>query len=183
MKNLFYLLTVVCFFATFTLTAQTTPMTKGTNVAMIGVGAGGYGHTYYSTVSPTIVATFQRGIVDDLGPGNLSVGGTLAHKSGRYNGVWTDYKSSWFAISGRASYHPHFVKSEKFDLFAGLGLGYYVFSSSVQNPEFSANYGSASTFAFNAHIGARYFFNENWSAWAEIGNHLSLISAGAAYKF
>lgn len=182
MKKLIYVFSMACFFMTFTVDAQT-PMVKGTNIAMIGAGIGGYGSSYYSTVSPTIAASYVRGIVDDLGPGNLSVGGTVAFKSGRLNGLWSDVKWNYFALSARASYHPHFVKSDKFDAYAGIGLGYYKSTSTVAGYDYAATFGSTSVVAFNAHIGARYFFTDQFAAWAEIGNNLSLLSVGAAMKF
>ena len=181
MKNLIYTLIVACFFITNTADAQT-PMVKGTNVAMAGLGIGGYGATGSSSVSPTFMATYQRGIVENLGPGNLSVGGTLAYKTGSYNGFSTDIRWNYFAFAGRASYHPHFVKSEKFDLFGGLGLGYYSATSKVEG------YGdigtaSASAVAITFHVGARYAFNEKFGAWAELGTELSLLSGGVSYTF
>ena len=86
MKNLIFVFTLACFFSTFNLNAQS-PMVKGQNIAMIGIGLGGYGGAYESSASPTFTATFQKGLIENLGPGNLSIGGTLAFKTGKYDKV------------------------------------------------------------------------------------------------
>ena len=160
--------------------AQTTPMTKGKTLVMAGLGIGGYGGDISGSSSPAILASFMKGIKNDLGPGNLSIGGTMAVKSGSYDGFDTDNSWSYFALVARASYHPHFVKSENFDVYAGLGLGFY--SASAQVEYDNIGYGaSTSSIATTVHIGARYEFNQTWSAWAEMGNELSVLSIGAAY--
>lgn len=53
-------------------------MTKGTSVASLGIGIGGYGGTYVANSTPTIMAKYEKGILNDWGPGNLSVGGVIA---------------------------------------------------------------------------------------------------------
>ena len=182
MKTLMHILTIVCFFTTFTLQAQTS-MVKGTNIAMAGIGIGGYGGGYSSSASPTFSATYQRGLLENLGPGNLSVGGTVAFKTGKYDGFSSDVRWNYFAMAGRASYHPHFVKSEKLDLFGGLGLGYYSANSKLETAshnDFSAN---ASAVAITFHVGARYAITDKMGAWLELGTELSLLSGGVAYKF
>ena len=184
MKNSINILTIVCLFLFSSLNVEAqSPMVEGTNNIMVGIGIGGYGGSVSSSVSPTISATFQRGIKDDVGPGNISVGGTVAFKSGKFDGFISDYRWNYFAVAARASYHPHFVKSEKFDLYAGLGFGYYNVSTSTRVSDADVGSVSASTVAFTYHLGARYLINEKFSAWAELGNQLSLISAGAAYTF
>ena len=181
MKNLIYSLIAACFFMLNTADAQT-PMVKGNNLVMAGLGIGGYGRSVSSTVSPTFMATFQRGIVNDLGPGNLSVGGTIAVKTGTYDGFSTDVRWNYFAFAGRASYHPHFVKSEKFDLFGGLGLGYYSANAKVEGFG-DVGIASASAIAITFHLGARYAINEKFGVWAELGTELSLLSGGVSYSF
>lgn len=156
-----------------------TPMIKGSKIAMAGVGFGGYD----SGTTPTFILTYQQGVKDNWGAGNLSVGGTIAVKSGHFRNYSLSRASySYLAISGRASYHPHFVNSEKWDLYGGLGLGYYSVSTDFDFDNSFFDYG-ASALAFTAHVGGRYNFNDNWSAWAELGNELSILSVGAGYRF
>lgn len=159
--------------------AQTTPMNKGTQHIMAGIGMGGYD----GGTSPTFMVTYQRGVKDNWGKGNLSVGGTIAFKSGHFrNYTLSRANYSYFALAGRASYHPHFIKSEQWDLYGGLGLGYYSVSTDFDFAGDFYDYG-ASTIAFTGHIGIRYVITDTWNAWAELGNELSVLSLGAGYSF
>ena len=74
----FVVIAFVAFFFTNAnpLNAQT-PMVKGTNVAQVGVGLGGWTTGYTTSETPVIVLTYEKGIKDNFGPGNLSIGGSI----------------------------------------------------------------------------------------------------------
>lgn len=167
------------------LVAQT-PMTKGVNVAQVGIGLGGWTTGYTTSETPVIILTYEKGIKDNFGPGNLSVGGSIAYKSGRIGGFdfgASDWTYTYLGIVGRASWHPHFVKSEKFDAYTGLSLGYYLINSDFE----SAYYGdldfSEGGVELGIHIGGRYNFSEQFGAFAELGFGLGVLNVGVAYTF
>lgn len=171
----------IIFFSNNSLTAQSA-MTKNKSVASVGIGFGGYGNSYTTGATPTIIAKYEKGILNNWGPGNLSVGGVMGIQRGDFDFVSSRTGYTYFTIGGRASYHPHFIQSDKMDFYAGLGLGYYSVSATT-NSEFGAFGVTASSMAFNAHVGFRYDFNEQWGAWAELGSELSVLSIGAAHNF
>ena len=183
MKKLVFNLAIVCFFAACSnlLNAQT-PMTKGVNIAQAGIGLGGWTTSYTTSETPLMIATYERGIVDDLGAGNLSVGGTLIVKSGKYAGEYFGWNYTYTAVAARGSYHPHFVKSEKLDAYAGLSLGLYHISTKATSGDVVAGV-SGSAFAWGLHIGARYQFSDNFGAFAELGAGVGNVGVGLAYKF
>lgn len=179
MKKILIVSVLILFLGSYSYGQKNTPMTKGKKIGMVGIGFGGYD----SGTTPTFMMTYQQGIIDNWGAGNLSVGGTIAFKSGHFRNYSLSRASySYFAISGRASYHPHFINSEKWDVYGGLGFGYYSVSTDFDFDNSYFDYG-ASAMAFTAHVGGRYNFNENWSAWAELGNELSILSIGVGYSF
>ncbi|MEO1258464.1 MAG: outer membrane beta-barrel protein [Bacteroidota bacterium] len=159
-----------------------TPMTKGVNVIQAGVGLGGWTTSYTTSETPLIIATFERGVMDDLGKGNLSVGGTVLVKSGKYAGDFYSWNYTYTAVAARGSYHPHFVKSEKLDAYAGISLGLYHISTKATNGEVEAGV-SGTSFAWGLHIGARYNFTDQIGAWAEVGAGVGNIGVGVSYRF
>ena len=184
MKTFIQLLAVigmVTFFNTNELLAQSA-MVEGKSVVSLGVGFGGYGNTYTTGNTPTIVAKFEKGIIQDAGPGNISVGGVLAVQKGDFDFITSKTGYTYFTLGGRASYHPHFIQSDKMDFYAGLGLGYYSVSAST-NTEFGSYGVTASSVALNAHVGFRYDFSQQWGAWAELGSEISVLALGASYNF
>ena len=171
----------ITMFSNQNLNAQTA-MVEDKSVVSLGIGFGGYGNAYTTGATPTIMGKFEKGIIDDLGPGNLSVGGVIGIQKGDFDFVSSRTGYTYFTIGGRASYHPHFINSDKMDFYAGLGLGYYSVSAGTQT-EFGSFGVTASSIAFNAHVGIRYDFNPQWGAWAELGSELSILSLGASYNF
>ncbi len=69
------------------------------------------------------------------------------------------YNGENFFVYGRACFHLQdaFGLPEQWDVYPGINLGIL-----------------GNEFGFGAHIGARYFFNDTWGMYAEIGNHGSI---------
>ena len=184
------------FILTFALTAFTfvfthhslnaqTPMTKGLNVAQIGVGLGGWTTGYTTSETPVIVLTYEKGIKDNFGAGNLSIGGSIGYKSGRIGGfdfAASDWNYTYMAFVGRASWHPHFVRSEKLDLYTGMSLGYYLITSDYESVYGDFDFSTGGV-ELGIHIGGRYNFSEQFGAFAELGFGLGVLNVGVAYTF
>lgn len=163
-------------FALSNLQAQT-PMTKGVKVVQGGIGLGGWSGTYTSQ-TPILSGTFMMGVRDDLGPGNLSVGGSIGYK----HAAWNAWSYNYTFISGRAAYHPHFINSDKIDVYGGLSLGIYHLNWDAGNSEY-VNDLSATDVAWSLFVGGRYMFTENLGAYAELGYGLGWLNLGVAYQF
>ena len=89
-----------------------------------------------------------------VGPGRLSIAGRIDYWG------WSDGFYTWSFIPFAAYCNYHFVINDpRWDLFAGLGLGYAVVTSSYNGPGSSAiSYGGA---FITGDIGARYFVSPN----------------------
>lgn len=183
------LLPVICFVLCLAGgTAQAQVFSKGVGHLNLGVGIGGYlSYAYFGDFSstPTIFISYDHGIVDGLGPGNLGIGGFVGYKSSTYNynyggygdkGTWTD-----IVIGARGNYH-YILDNEKIDLYGGLSLGLvmqsYKFTS--DNPYYTGfNYDTNSSFVYYAfNVGGKYFFTEKLGVFAELGYDVSYVKLG-----
>jgi len=116
-----------------------------------------------------------------LGGLPFTVGGMFGFTMSRYE--YGNNSNTWtgIAIAGRFGYHPNFgVKN--LDVYANLSLGYYIFTV-----EYKTRYNSwkadASAFYLGINLGARYFFNEKFGAFLEVGySNLSYATVGVSVK-
>jgi hypothetical protein len=141
---------------------------KGKNYigARIGFGAIGFGFS--------LGADYEYGITNpnEVGPGRIGIGGTLdwSHYSSGVYGV------TWIPISVLGYYHLD-LDNKNLDPFAGIGLGYWIVSSSPSGYTYSSGIEPV------GQLGVRYFFQPNLAAQARIGFGASALSVGIDYKF
>lgn len=178
MKRLFSIsLALILFIAQ--LTAQKSTFNKGDKVLNLGLGLGAtyYNNSYISS-SPALTASFEVCVVDGLidDKGSIGVGGYFAYSSAKSE----DYKTSNLIFGARGSFHYPLV--DKLDTYSGLMIGYNVFTHKYYNSN-PANQGSSSGLASAWYIGARYYFNEKFSAMAELGYGTSVLTLGLGIKF
>ncbi|WP_044173634.1 hypothetical protein [Flectobacillus major] len=130
---------------------------QGDKLLNLGLGL----NSYYSGGVP-FGASFEVGIDDDL-----SVGANVDYLSTSNYG----YRFTALYFGGRGSYHFNRIlniKDEKFDLYAGAGLGYRSFSWADSYAGISIDaYGSG--IYLGAHLGAKYYFSDTTGAFAELG--------------
>ena len=113
-----------------------------------------------------------------VGPGRLAIAGRLDYYS------WSDgqdYSYSYIPLAVYCDYH--FALSDtRWDLFAGLGLGYVIVSASYSGPgDVPVNYGYASTVFLTGQVGARYFVSPNVAIRGEFG--LGYLPLGLGVDF
>jgi hypothetical protein len=163
----------------------------GNNVIGVGFGLGStYGYTYGSS-SPAISAQYEHGNWSVGGPGTISLGGFIAYKSYSYDGVlpYYSYSQKWsYTILGfRSAYHYNGLNAPAFDPYGGLMLSFDIASSSYTSSNhsydylYTGNYGSV--FRMTLFLGGRYYFSNQWAAYAELGFGNAILTLGAAYKF
>ncbi len=122
----------------------------------------------------------------DAGPGQIGIGGTVDymqwHGDAGYGYSWT---YSWLPMNFFGAYH-FALGLKKWDLFAGLGLGYVVFNQEwhspdgvIDNDDTTTSYGSH--FFWSGVAGARYFFTPGLSAQARLGWGISILSVGVDF--
>ena len=177
----------ICFAGVSVSKAQDDVFTKGDKVLNIGVGLGGnLGGSGYKTSIPPISISGEYGLTDALlknGKGYIGVGGYLAYTSNKYTYANFDYgwKYSYIIVGARGAFHYQFIP--KLDTYAGIMLGYNIASSSAYG-DWSANTeNSVGGFTYSGFAGARYYFNDTFAAFAEVGYGIANLELGLAIKF
>lgn len=160
---------------------------NGDNVIGVGFGLGStYGYTYGSS-SPALSAQYEHGQWTVGGPGTISLGGFLAYKSYSYDSYYYSQSWSYTIIGIRSAYHYNGFNGSKFDPYGGLMLSYDIASNSYTSANHGFDYlysgGYASTIRLTLFLGGRYYFSQNWAAYAELGFGNAILTLGAAYKF
>jgi hypothetical protein len=156
----------------------------GDNAIGIAVGVGP-AHTYGLATgsSPAFIANYEHGIVGNLGPGTLSIGGEFGIYSTYYD-FDRDYSARWttVAFAVRGIYHLTILKDKnnKFDPYGGIALGFYSVSYSRDYPGYE-HYGS--TPFVGPFVGAKYNFTPSFGAWTELGVDITILKFGLNFNF
>ncbi len=122
---------------------------------------------------------YEQAVTDNIGVGGVLGFAAYNHD---FNGGKTKYSDVLLAAKG----NYHFLDNAKWDLYAGLVLGYNVSSSRVDWDDVKDNGYTASSgdrLIIGANVGARYLITDQWAALAEVGYGIGLISIGATYAF
>ncbi|HCY43614.1 MAG TPA: hypothetical protein DHV48_20130 [Prolixibacteraceae bacterium] len=129
------------------------PIAKGESQINAGVGLSSWG-------VPVFVG-LDYGVHPDI-----TVGGELSYRSYGENFGGNHYNSSVIGISGNGNYHFNRILEipEKWDFYAGLNLGFYIWNS----PD---NYAGShsSGLGLGGQIGGRYFFSDKIGINLEFG--------------
>jgi opacity protein-like surface antigen len=87
----------------------------------------------------------------------------------------------------RGAYHFN-VRNRQFDPYAGVGIGFlkYNYKWESNDPGFNEgayNINIGTPLGYQIFLGARYMFNDNFGAYAEVGYGLSVANAGITLAF
>ena len=180
MKTLFKLTVLIALLASVSTQISAQRMEEGTRLVQAGIGLGGWAD--YSSQTPILSASYMHGIKNDFLNGKLAVGGAIGYKSATYNSIY-DYRWTYqyTFVSGRATWHPDFIQSDKWDAYAGLSLGMLFVNFDGTGDAYAVDV-SGSTMVLAGVVGARYAINENWGAYAELGSNLGYLTLGVSYK-
>ena len=159
---------------------------KGDVVLSFGLGLGATYYTggwgYKTTVPPIFVAG-DYCLREDLGPGNLGVGGYLGYSAYKY-----DYYDDWgvkyntLIFGARGTYHFTDLV-DKLDLYGGMMLGAEIVSNKEYGDWEGANYSANSSgVAFDIFAGARYYFTDSFGVMGELGYGISWLKIGVSLK-
>ena len=152
--------------------------------AGLGLGAtyytGGWG---YSTTVPPIFITGDYCLREDLGPGNLGVGGYLGYSAYKYD-YYGDYgwKYNSLIIAARGTYHFTDLV-EKLDLYGAVMLGAEIVTDKSYGTTSDINTVNSSGVAYEFAAGARYYFTDKLGAMAELGYGVAWLKMGVSLKF
>jgi outer membrane protein W len=172
---------------------------QGSNHVNVGYGFGlGYGRLLnaysanegykFSGFGPAFLS-YERGVTDNIG-----VGVSISYST--YGAKWIkdytvqayDYSYRWttLAIMARGAYHFN-VSNDKFDPYAGVGLGFMKFGYkwTTEDPSFNEannNVSLGTPFGYQIFAGARYMFSDKVGGYAEVGYGLSVANFGLTVK-
>ena len=165
--------------------AQTSTFTKSDNVLGVGIGLGGSlysGSWLISDVkrTPYLFATYERCIIDNLfnDKSSIGVGGQVGYSAFTWSGYW---KQRHFNVCARGAFHYALVN--KLDTYAGVVMGLDFESWKYESNYYENTYDNDVDLVYTLFAGARYYFSNNFAAFAELGYGISLFNIGLAIKF
>ncbi len=138
----------------------------------------------FAGIGAPISVSYEQAVTDNIG-----VGGIIGYSGESESYSTGDYKYNNYLFGVRGNYHFDFVTNDRFDVYAGLLLGYnaasatYTWNSQYSGQGLVAPSASAGGVVFGVHIGGRYLINDRFAAFAELGYGLGVISLGATYSF
>jgi hypothetical protein len=147
----------------------------------LGLGTTYYSTSYYSTSVPPISISYEKAFKDGIfDKGVIGIGGSFSYASSSYSyfGYTSTITNIFFGVRG--SLHYPIIDEPKLDTYAGLTLGYRVASYSNTNSLFPT---SGSGLRLPIHIGAHYYFTDQFSGLVELGWGVAYLSLGVGYKF
>ena len=129
------------------------PLGKGNHQLNAGIGFSGWGVPLY--------VGLDFGVSRDI---SLGIEGSFRSYGQKYTG--SRYSSSIIGFSGNGNYHFNRILEipSNWDFYAGLNIGYYVWSSPSNYPG-----SGSSSLGLGGQIGGRYFFKKNFGLNLELG--------------
>ena len=162
--------------STYPVHAQFNPQTDKTKMLTVGIGFSGWGIP--------IFARFEAPVAD-----NITIGGAMSYQGKSETYASYKYKHTIFGIGARGSYHFNELIElpDEWDLYAGLGLGYYFWNTKYDSGGTSIDYRGSGDggFSIGIHVGGRYFINDKIGVNLEFGGGtvLSGGTIGATFLF
>ncbi len=160
MKRITLILGISLFFA-FAVHAQA-PLQEGGKQLNVGFGLSNFGLPVYGGM--------------EFGIGNnISVGGEITYRNHGESFSTSKWKNTYTSIAGVGNYHFNELLEipSNWDLYAGLSLGFTIFSSKWDSPgsdNMKYSGGGTSGLYLNGQIGGRYFFSDKMAVNLEFGS-------------
>ena len=165
-KNVLIALMIGIFCLAHNAEAQYNPFANNDKLLNAGIGISGWGVPIYASI--------EFGVVD-----NISVGAGLSYQSDTERVSNFKWSHDILGIMVFGNYHLNEVLDipDQFDLYAGLSLGYY--SWSTKSNDAVINYGGSGSggLGIAGQIGGRYFVTDNVGINLELGGG-SVLSSG-----
>lgn len=187
MKKLLAVL-IVALFTLSTISAQESEFTLGAKVLSLGVGIGNtlYSGSYYSSGVPPISFSYEQAIKDEiLEKGVIGIVGSIGYNSYKYRYTYSTYDYGWnysnIVIALGGSFHYPLL--DKLDTYGVVALGYNILTTKeygdIPGTDYSSNSGGI---RFGIYVGGRYYFNEHFAAFAQVGYGIAYLTFGVSYR-
>jgi len=115
----------------------------------------------------------------ELGNGVLGIQAGAEYYSWSTGTAFGGYKWSYIPVGVTANYHFN-LDNDQIDPFLGLGLGYSIISCDY--PGTGIDLCSDSELYFIGRAGIRYFFNDSWALYGDVGEGAATLNAGVMYR-
>lgn len=156
---------------------------EGDNTIALGLGLG----TIYSYANAGTgiagVVSFDHGLIGDVGPGTIGIGGTVGFVSQHYD-YYNGSRETWTnAVFGaRGTYHLTLLKDKnnKFDPYGGVTIGARSYSYKDDYYGYTDTYVRPYAGLF---VGAKYNFVPHFGVWAELGYDIAVFRFGINFNF
>lgn len=155
---------------------------QGTNVINAGIGIGGnfyFGDLGTSSQGIGLNLSYERGIWETADIGIVSLGGYLGYKSYKsdpfFGGETFNY--SYTIIGVRGAFHYTGLNVDNLDVYGGAMLSFNIASFDGDGDLLDSR-PSGTVF-----VGGRWYFTENFGAFAEAGYGVAFLSLGVAFRF
>jgi len=172
----------------------------GENRASFGIGFGWTEHRltgFNRTINfPSPNVLIERSILPFRDFGFLSVGAQFGFHHGHRNANVFDtrFRESWtsfyfvprLALYFHEVFHPDDFP-ENIDLYVGVGLGFNYLSQRFSNNVEPGSVGREDIgglkLGYHLFVGGRYYFNQNFAVFAEVGYGLSFLNVGITLRY
>jgi hypothetical protein len=172
------------------LKAQESMFNMGDKVVNLGIGLGSTWGFYrgfgYSTGVPPLSISYEQALMDEiLEEGVIGIGGYLGYSSSRYRSTWLGDDWGWnysnIVVGAMGTFHYPLV--DRLDTYAGAILGYRI-STTREVGDIPIGYDSSVSggIVFSGFIGGRYYFSDNFAAFAQLGYGISYLTLGVSLK-
>jgi hypothetical protein len=136
---------------------------------------------------PSIEASFEVGMFPTGDVGLISLGAEAGYKYSTYSYTFlNDYNYNYhqFQLGARAAWHLQTFESDKYDVYAGIGLGFRSYTTwesydyVADEPVYGTNFGLYES----VFVGGRMMMGDNLALFAEVG-YSSLSAARIGLTF
>jgi hypothetical protein len=160
----------------------------GDKVICVGLGIGNtlyIGGSGYSTIVPPISVSFEQAVVDDIfDKGVLGLIGSFGYTSYkfRYNMDNQDWGWNYHNIILGAGSLLHYPLIDRLDTYLGVMLGYN-FTTTAEYGDTGDNIPeSVGGFVYAGFIGGRYYFTDQFAAFAQLGYGIAYLTLGVSIR-
>jgi len=148
----------------------------------------GLGIPYIGGIIPSINFSGEVGVIPTGDIGIVSFGGEAEYKLSIYDGYYNNYTYHQLSFGGRAAWHLHFFNNPKYDLYAGVALGLYIYNDYYSEYDYAKNnyvdISDPHTSPYVAEfVGARIMMSESFGFFGEFGyGNISFMKLGVTFK-
>lgn len=185
----FFTIALMAILAVPAINAQESMFNLGDKVVNLGIGIGStlYSYSsYYSRGVPPVSISFEQGIKDDiLENGVIGVGGYLGYSSSKYRYTWLGGEWGWnysyIVVGALGTFHYPIL--DNLDTYVGVLLGYNITTSrEVGDVPLDNDSHASGGIVYSGFVGARYYFNDKFAVFGQLGYGIAYLTLGLSIK-